>query len=363
MPTSTLDRGHPLVVTGDPVLLDDLLRLAAAGSSEVWVAPDAVAARERWVAAPFVLLGVDAVTDVIRISLPRRAAVVVVARGESPPPSWPVTEALRVEHIVLLPDAETWLVDRFADQALGNPNRARVVAVLGGRGGAGASVLATALAVTGRRRGLDTLLVDADPLGGGVDLVMGWERMQGLRWPALVDACGRVSPPALVGALPGEGSLAVLSFDRSTLDSVPAEAMSAALDAGRRGRDLVVIDVPRTLDEPSALALSAADRAYLVVPADLRACSAARQVVTAVAHHCAVIAAVVRTSGSGDLDPAEVARVLEVPLAGTLRNEPRVLRALASGDPPGASGRGPLAELCQLLLHDLSPRRHRAGTR
>jgi secretion/DNA translocation related CpaE-like protein len=362
-PTSTLDRRHPLVVTGDPILLDDLLRLAAAGSSEVWVAPDAVAARDRWTAAPFVLLGIDAVADVVRADLPRRAAVIVIARTGSPPPAWQFAEALRAEHIVVLPDAETWLVDRFADQAMGSPSRARVVAVLGGRGGAGASVLATALAVTGRRRGLDTLLVDADPLGGGVDLVLGWERMQGLRWPALVDACGRVSPPALVGALPGEGSLAVLSFDRSALDSVPTDAMTAALDAGRRGRDLVVVDLPRNLDEPSALALSAADRAYLVVPADLRACAAARQVVIAAAHHCAVISAVVRTSGAGGMVPAEVARVLELPLAGTLRNEPRVLRALESGDPPGASGRGPLAELCQHLLHDLTPRRHRAGTR
>src|SRR5262249_29717036 len=151
-----------------------------------------------------------------------------------------------------------WLVDRFTDLAAGSPNRGRVFAVLGGRGGAGASVLATALAVTARRRGLDALLIDADPLGGGVELVLGWGGMQGLRWSDLADARGRISPPALVGALPNQalsnqGSLAVLSFDRSELDGVSPHAMAAAIDAGRRARDLVVIDLPRRFDESALL--------------------------------------------------------------------------------------------------------------
>ena len=156
-----------------------------------------------------------------------------------------------------------------------------------------------ALAVTARRRGLDTLLVDADPLGGGVDLVLGWEQMAGLRWPELVDARGRVSPPALVSALPGEGSLAVLSFDRSELDAVPVDAMAAALDAGRRGRDLVVVDLPRRFDDASLVALTAADRGYLVVPAELRACAAARRVAAAASIHCAELSVVVRDPSAG----------------------------------------------------------------
>ena len=56
--------------------------------------------------------------------------------------SWPAVETLRAERLVVLPSAEAWLVDRFADLASGRPDRGRVVAVLGGRGGAGASVLA-----------------------------------------------------------------------------------------------------------------------------------------------------------------------------------------------------------------------------
>jgi len=359
VPAHSSERPRPLVVTADPELLDDVLRLAAAGTAEVRVAIDAVAARPMWTSAPFVVLGADAVEGCIRTGLAGRAAVILIAREAGVEPPWHYAEALRAEHVVVLPAAEAWLVDRFADHATGSPGRGRVVAVLGGRGGAGASVLATGLAVTAQRYGYDTLLIDADPLGGGVDLVLGWERMRGLRWPELVDARGRVNPPALVGALPGQGSLAVLSFDRSELDAVPVEAMAAALDAGRRGRDLVVVDLPRRLDGASLVALTAAERAYLVVPAELRACAASRRTASVVAAHCPALGLVVRLPAPGGVDPDEVAAALGLPLAGVLPTDPRLARALETGSPPAGTGRGPLADLCRQLLGDLRPRRHR----
>src|SRR5690606_39629001 len=91
---------------------------------------------------------------------------------------------------------------------------APVVAVLGGRGGAGASVLAAGLAVTAAQAGHRVLLVDGDPLGGGLDLVPGWEDDDGVRWPELSDTSGRLAAGALIGALPRRGEPALLSFDR-----------------------------------------------------------------------------------------------------------------------------------------------------
>lgn len=349
-------RPRPLIITGDPELLDELLQLAAAGGCEVDVARDAAGARSGWAAAPFVLVGDDAAGDCVRAGLGARPSVVVIMRDALAPP-WSAAENLRAEHVAMLPAAQTWLSGRFCDHASGAPGRGRVVAVIGGRGGAGASVFSTGLAVTARRRGLDTLLVDADPLGGGVDLVLGWELLDGLRWPELVDARGRVSPPALVGALPGQGSLAVLSFDRTELAEVPVEAMAAALDAGRRGRDLIVVDLPRRLDEPALVALTAADRAYLVVPAELRACVAAKRVGSVAARHCPALSVVVRGPAPGGLTPDEVAGGLGLPLAGVLRPEPGLARALEHGEPPAAGGRGPLAELCRRLLAELAPAR------
>lgn len=354
-------RPAPLVVTGDAALRSELVRLAGASGARVDVAADHTEVGTAWRAAPFVVLGADAAEGCAHAGLAARTSVILVASQSEPP--WHVAEALKAEQVAVLPAAQTWLLDRFADHAAGNLLRARVLAVLGGRGGAGASVLATALAVTARGRGFDTLLIDADPFGGGVDLVLGWEKMSGLRWPDLVDARGRINPPALVEALPGEGNLAVLSFDRSELDYVPTEAMAAALDAGRRGRDVVVVDLPRRFDEPALIALSAADRAYLVVPAELRACAAARRVAAAAATYCPALSVIVRGPTPAGVEPAEVARILDLPLAGVMRPEPRLARTLESGAAPAASGRGPLAELSRHLLAELQPRRHRASAR
>jgi secretion/DNA translocation related CpaE-like protein len=354
-----MSRRVPLVVTADAVLRDQLLRLAAAGGAEVHLIDDAAALGQHWAAAPLILLGADLVEQCVRAGLRARPNVILVARDGVPEPPWQCAEALKAERVAVLPTAEAWLVNQFTDHAGEGPPGGRVIAVLGGSGGAGATVFAAALAVTARRRGLDTLLVDADPLGGGVDLVLGWERMEGLRWPALVDARGRVNPPALVSALPGEGSLAVLSFDRSELDSVPAEAMMATLEAGRRGRDLVVVDLPRRLDEASLLALTGADRGFLVVAAELRAYAAARTIASIASTHCPGLALVVRGPVPAGMEPEQLTYALDLPLAGTYRSEPRLIHALASGIPPAGTGRGPLAELCRHLLRDLAPRRHR----
>ncbi|SDZ35664.1 helicase/secretion neighborhood CpaE-like protein [Micromonospora pattaloongensis] len=346
----------PLVVTGDAELLDDLLRLAAAGGTELDVAPDPAAARSRYAAAPLVFVGVDQAQACLRARLPRRPRVVLVGRSDGDDKPWHQAELLGAEHVALLPAAEPWLVDRFAERAPGSTTAtaARVIGVVGGRGGAGASVLAGALAVTGTRAGLRTLLVDADPLGGGLDLVLGWEQLDGLRWPGLTETDGRVDPPALVRALPSRGDLVVLSWDRGDLLEVPVEAMAATMDAGRRGRDLVVVDLPRHLDDAAVVALQATDHVFVVVPAELRATAAAARVIAAVAPHCAELSVVVRGPAPGRLKAREVARALDLPLVGTLRPEPGLSRGMERGEAPTAGGRGPLAALCQRIVADIA---------
>ena len=76
-----------------------------------------------------------------------------------------------------------------AEAARDDGRRGAVIAVIGGRGGAGASVFATALAQSAP----DALLIDADPWSGGIDLVLGTESETGLRWPDLALQGGRLN--------------------------------------------------------------------------------------------------------------------------------------------------------------------------
>ena len=117
--------------------------------------------------------------------------------------------------------------------------RGAVVAVMAGRGGAGASLFATALA----HAAPDALLVDADPWSGGIDLVVGSEEETGLRWPDLALESGRIDIAALRQALPGRDGLSVLSSVRAGNDIEPGP-LAAVIEAGRRGGTTVVCDLP-----------------------------------------------------------------------------------------------------------------------
>jgi secretion/DNA translocation related CpaE-like protein len=280
---------------------------------------------------------------------------VVVGWADRPHPGWRLAEDLGADHLAMLPTAEPWLVDRFAGDGSGHGRPGgRVVAVLGGRGGAGASVLAAGLAVTASRQKLRTLLVDADPLGGGLDLILGWEGLDGARWPSLAQAAGRLDAGALSDVLPGRDSLVMIAFDRGDPLPVPAEAMTAALDAGRRAHDIVVVDLPRQLDDAAVAALQSADRALLVVPAELRATAAAIQVAKVARLHCTDLSAVVRGPAPSGLKPAEVARSVGLRLAGHLQPEDGLCKRLERGEAPIGAGRGPLHDLCARLIGEIT---------
>jgi secretion/DNA translocation related CpaE-like protein len=353
---TALPLGRPLVVAAQPELVDDLLRLAAAACVEVELAADPVAARGSWDAAPVVFVGADVGAACARARLPRRAQVVVVAGPGTSADSeqiWALATELGAEHVVFLPAAERWLVDRMAAVLTGSRPRGALVGVVGGRGGAGASVLAAALAVTAVRTALRVLLVDADPYGGGLDLVLGGEEAAGLRWPDLAGTTGRVNGFALHDALPRVGELCVLSWDRGDILEIPPDAVEAVVDGGRGGSDLVVVDLPRRPDEAVVRVLQAADQVLLVVPAEVRACAAAARVARALTPHCADLRAVVRGPAPAGLRSGDVARSLGIRLAGVMRAEPGLAAGLERGDPPGSHVGGPLAGLCRKVLASL----------
>lgn len=360
---STRDPGghtRTLLATSDAGLLDDLLRLAAAAGVDVEVAPDASAARRSWNRAPLVVLGSDVLADLRRWPPPRRTAVVLVGLDLDDASIWERAVELGAEQVVFLPDAEQWLVGRLADGVQPPTGLAPTVCVLGGRGGAGASTLAAALALTATRQGLRAFLVDADPLGGGIDLMLGGENVVGLRWPDLASARGRVSGSALREQLPRVEDLTVLSWDRGDALSVPPDAMQAILAGARSSSDVVVVDVPRHLDEAAQLAMAGCDVALLVVPAEVRAAASAARVAAAARLAAPDVRVVVRGPAPSGLTGELVAESLGLPLAGDLRAEPGLAAALERGEPPARRGRGPLATFCSRFLAEMVGR-HRAA--
>lgn len=339
VPTAAGGRqGRPLIVTEDVELLDDLLRLCAAAGARPEVHHGGPQGRDGWESAPLVVVGDDAARRVR--GAVRRRGVVLVGRDQDDSGIWRRAVEIGADHVLVLPDGEQWLVDRIADVAEGVGRPALTVGVVGGRGGAGASTLACALAVASARQGRRTLLVDADPLGGGLDVLLGGEAAEGLRWPDFAASRGRVGGGALEESLPELHALRVLSWDRGDAVTVPPQAVRAVLAAGRRRGGAVVVDLPRRIDDGVTEVLAQIDVGLLVVPAELRAIAAAGRVASAFGMVLRDLRVAVRGPYALGLDDREVARLLGLPLLGEVPVETGLLQ---SDGPPGGAARGPLA--------------------
>jgi secretion/DNA translocation related CpaE-like protein len=349
---------RPVVVTDDLDLLDEVIRLAAvAGVEPEVVGGNPAAVRARWRVAPLVVVGADCADRCVALGPARRAGVLLVTRGPAERAAFVAGIALGVAEVVELPAAEQRLVELLSGaraEPAGPPGA--VVGVLAGCGGAGASVLAAALAIVAARAGRSPLLVDADPLGGGVDLLLGGESAAGLRWPDLAGLAGPVSPSTLRDALPSLHGVRVLAAARSGPAELPAPALRAVLAAGRRFADPVVADVARSVDPVSEAVLAEAHRVLLVVPDQVRAVAAAARMAAWAGQFAVDLELVVRRCGPRGLAAAEVAATLELPLAGVLGPEPGLAGALERGEPPGRRPRGPLAQLCGRVLAGLGDR-------
>ncbi|WP_395361313.1 septum site-determining protein Ssd [Streptomyces sp. YH02] len=337
-------RAGPLIVTEDLGLLDDLLRLCAAAGVEPEVHHRVPERRASWTDPPLVLVGDDAAARCRGAA--RRPGTLLVGRDRGDSDVWRLAVEIGAEGVLRLPDAEGLLVDRIADAAEGVARQALTVGVVGGRGGAGASTLACGLALAAVRTGRRTLLVDGDPLGGGLDVLLGGEREEGRRWPDFAASKGRLAGGALEESLPFVRGVRVLSWGREPAAPVPAEAVRSVLAAARRRGGVVVVDLPRGADPAAVEALAQLDLGLLVVPGELRAVAAAHRVASTLSMGVRDLRAVVRGPYAAGLDERWVADALRLPLAGELPYDPGIVADQDAGVPPGAEPRGPLGRFC-----------------
>lgn len=228
-----------------------------------------------------------------------------------------------------LPADESNLVAALSEAAEARRDdgrRGAAVAVMAGRGGAGASVFSAALALSAG----DALLVDVDPWSGGIDLLVGLEKDPGLRWPDLSLEHGRLDIDALRQALPRRDRLSVLSSARSVSDIEPVP-LAAVVDAGRRGGLTVVCDLPRRMTRAVEMSTDAADLVVLITTADLRACAAAKALSADLEAINPNVGLVVRGPSPGGLRSADVAGIVGLPLLAAMRPHPAVAESLERG--------------------------------
>src|SRR5699024_434564 len=216
---------------------------------------------------------------------------------------------------------------------------------VGGRcGGAGASVLACALA---RRAGAahSTVLVDADPLGGGLDLVLGAEQVPGPRWTDLSASRGQLRPSTLADALPRHDGLALLSWGRDDTVDLDPDVFDDFLAAAGQAFDLVIVDLPRHAPPQWT---RPCHHVLLVSPARVRSAVAASQVAKRLSQAHPDVRLVVRETGAGGLDSELLADSIGLSLAGSIRDDRGLSAAVDRGE--GIPGGAHLGRLDDRLL-------------
>lgn len=258
-----------------------------------------------------------------------------------------------------------------------------VIAFLPASGGVGASTLAAAVAVRAAAAGQRSVVVDLDHVAGRLDVVFGAEEQPGWRWDALDDVIGLVDGAALADRLPSAEGVRLLTHDRAHHTGVSATSPDGAAKhsaetpdrlgvvgdvvAGLvRAHDLTVLDLPRDVATIEAVA-GLVDVVVLVVGSRLLQIAAAAASVVALKRSLSLPPAAngVGPAWSGPPAPAwlvlrgsavsdDLADVvvdhLDLPLAGILGDENRLLTDLESGVVPGARGRGSLVDVADDLL-------------
>lgn len=347
----------PLVVTADEALLAELLPLAAAADVTPTVARDPLAALVTWRRAPVVLVGADLAAPLAAIAPEARPRLHVVTLRSAPHELFRTALQLGADQVVELPGSAGWLVELLADLTEHLPGRGRVIGVIGGSGGAGATTLACALGQWAARSG-PSVVIDCDPQGPGLDRMLGVERREGFRWDALCQTTGRLSARALREALPRRGDLGVLSwYVDGRVQTLQAFAVREALSAARRGHRTVVVDLPRSPDPLIDEVAARCDEILVATSASVVGVAGAARMRARFADHAAP--AVVLRGES--FSAADVQRAVGLPVRTQMRDQRGLGEAVDLGLGPLRSTRGPLARAAARILGDPDPGDPRVG--
>jgi secretion/DNA translocation related CpaE-like protein len=342
-------QGEPLLLTGDPELIGDLHRLAAAAGSTLDVVAEPLDARARWSSAPVVLVGADTLVALAGTGPARRDGVCVVTRVPMADSLFRAALAVGAEHVVELPASETWLVETLTDAMDHAAGRARLVGVIGGCGGAGATTFATALAMAAASDVHPATLVDADPLGAGIERVVGLDDVAGSGWGSLAESAGRLGSRSLRAALPQREGLAVLGWGAAAREPLDAAVVREVVAAAQRGSALVVVDLPRYPDPAASELLLRCDDVVVVTVLTLPAVAATARLVSTVRPLVPHLRLVTRGRATG-LDPGRVAETLGLPLVTSMADQRRLEESVEIGLGPLPGRRGVLARAVRATL-------------
>lgn len=191
-------------------------------------------------------------------------------------------------------------------------DRAMVVAVYGARGGAGATFVATHLCAAFAKLGRRSVLVDMDVVFADVSAAVGAPSDDAPRTVAdllpLGDEVASRHVEEVLWSHPQGFGVLLAPGDEISATAIGGTHYRAAIAAVRRTCDVVVLHVPRGLDEVARAGLELADRVLVVLGLDVVSFRDGKRAIAAAGLHerCAFV---VNRAGRSEISPSDVERV------------------------------------------------------
>lgn len=319
MSQTKLTNGRPapiLVAVEDPLLHPEALHIAAACGRPVVDVVDKVQLA-RMQPKAFASL----VDGTFVPPTPTPTTFVVTASPDAAPPG----------AFVLPAQAADLLRALGALSLRGEPDAAAagaVIAVVGAAGGAGASTLAAAVCI---RAGAGSVLIDAHPRSGGLDLLLGIEEVPGARWGEIELGEGVIARADLLRALPATASQVGVLTSARTMIVDPFPLREDDIDAAVAA---CASDGVTVVDAPAGAIPTRCDFAGIVVPAQLRPAAAAASIVAQCDAAGVDHGLIVRDCAWASLNPAELERVTGSRVLARVRTCRGLARAVERGGLP-----------------------------
>lgn len=337
-----------LFICAEPALIDHVLALTSASqlTVEVAVAPERITGE--WLRSVVVVVGRDQLASVVSAHLPQRPHVVVL--GDPDSVDWELAFTLGADAVITAPGEPGWLAERVRRAGQESPS-GRVVGVVGCRGGAGASVFAAALALAGVRRGLTPYLLDLDPLGCGLGVILGVDDVRGLTWDQVSAGVGRIPALSLQTTVAVVEGVGLLGWEEGGANELCAGVAGAVVDTSRLCTPVTVIDLGRAVSQSQQEAIARCDRVLMIVPADVRSVRSARRMT--LRHGLSMCELVVRGPNPGGLVAQDIGQAVGLPVVAAVGADRHLDRRLEQGEPPGARARSPLGRAGDGLLDEV----------
>lgn len=254
--------------------------------------------------------------------------IVLVVVGASNTQTWSSALRLSANYVATIPESRDWLIENLSEPL---ESKGLSVALVPASGGAGASLLSCGLAFHARQLFNDVALVDLDPSSASLDITFGIENQPGMRWHDFAELSGSINGNDIYRSLPTRDSIGLLTHGRLTSAEsvIPKELV---LEKLKEVCDLVVIDFPKASDKEFSLeTLTGCDLVFVVTTATVRGCANAKLTIAALAGYARNIELVVRNVPGSNLNPMQIAELLNTPLASVMNTDVRIVEQIEQG--------------------------------